>query len=454
MTLSNLISEKIILPLSDLITGKSIYKSLMFLEKSQYWSREQIDEYQNNRLRKLIQHSYENVPFYRELFMDLRIKPIDIQTKEDLKKIPIITKEDLKKSKGKHLATNIDKKDIVFSSSSGSTGEPFQFYKTKSSNSFTTAAALRGWYWMEYQLGDSYTKVSMNPRASLIKKVQDYINNSLYLSSTQLTGVEFSRIAESIIKFNPKYIRCYPVPLYFLAQQFEQIYGKYQGQSLLAINTTGSTLSDKVRLKVEEVFGVKIFDSYSCEGGAMFFECPTHKHYHPSEEYAIQEYLEDSYTLSDPERPLRHITTDLHNFASPFIRYDTQDYIVLGDQEPCSCGRHFQNIKKIKGRDSDVLVTSSGKYLIVENFVAYFEWITEVDQIQIIQNKLDEIIIKMIVNKYFTENTLKKVKEYWQNYIGSDVKVVIDIVDEIMLTPTGKRRTVIRNPEIKLNGGL
>jgi phenylacetate-CoA ligase len=244
------------------------------------------------------------------------------------------------------------------------------------------------------------------------------------------------------------------VPLYFLAQQFEQIYGKYQGQSLLAINTTGSTLSDKVRLKVEEVFGVKIFDSYSCEGGAMFFECPTHKHYHPSEEYAIQEYLEDSYTLSDPERPLRHITTDLHNFASPFIRYDTQDYIVLGDQEPCSCGRHFQNIKKIKGRDSDVLVTSSGKYLIVENFVAYFEWITEVDQIQIIQNKLDEIIIKMIVNKYFTENTLKKVKEYWQNYIGSDVKVVIDIVDEIMLTPTGKRRTVIRNPEIKLNGGL
>jgi len=454
MGVSNLFSEKVLLPISDILTGKTICKSFKYLENSQYWSREQIDEYQNIRLRKLIQHSYDNVPFYRELFMDLGIKPSDVQTKEDLIKIPITTKEDLKRSKGKHLATNIKNKDLIFSSSSGSTGEPFQFYKTKQSESFTTAAALRGWNWMGYQLGDSYTKVSMNPRASVIKKVQDFINNSLYLSSTQLTTDGFSKIAEAIIKFDPKYIRCYPVPLYFLAQQFEQNFGKYQGESLKAINTTGSTLSDKVRLKIEDVFGVKIFDSYSCEGGAMFFECPTHKHYHASEEYAIQEYIEDNYTLSDPERPLRHITTDLHNFATPFIRYDTQDYIVLGDEEPCSCGRHFQNIKKIKGRDSDVLVTPSGKYLIVENFVAYFEWITEVDQIQVIQNNLDEIIIKMIVNKNFTKDTQEKIWNYWQNYIGLDVKVIIDIVNEIKLTPTGKRRTVIRNPDIKLSNGL
>jgi phenylacetate-CoA ligase len=454
MSLRNKLNEKLILPLSDIVLNQSIYKGLNFLMQSQWWTREQIDEHQNTRLRKLIKYSYDNVPFYRELFNDLRIKPIDIQTKEDLKKIPVITKDDLRRSKGKHLATNIHKKHLVFSSSSGSTGEPFQFYKTKYSESFTTASALRGWDWMGYQLGDSYVKVSMNPRASFLKKIQDFLNNSLYLSSTQLTSIEFSKISESLIKFNPKYIRCYPVPLYFLSEQIEKTHGKYQNPSLLAINTTGSTLSDKVRNKVEEVFGVHVFDSYSCEGGAMFFECPTHKYYHPAEEYAIQEYLEDKFTLSDPEKPMRHITTDLQNFASPFIRYDTQDYVVLGAQEPCSCGRHFQNIKKIKGRDSDVLVTPSGKYLIVENFVAYFEWITEVDQIQVIQNKLSEIIVKLIVNKNFTKETLKKLQNYWQNYIGTDVDVIFEIVNEIKLTPTGKRRTLIRNPLIKLDDGL
>jgi len=451
MSNKNKIAENIFLPLSDMFFGTSVSRQLKFLRTSQYWSREQIDNYQNSRLRELILHSYQNVPFYRELFTDLRIKPSDIQTKEDLKKIPIITKEDLRKSKGKHIATNLKKKDLVYASSSGSTGEPFQFYKTKSSESILTAAAIRGWDWMGYQLGDPYVKLSNNSRSSLLKRIQDYLNNSLYLSSKQLTSEEFNRLAQLIFNYNPKYLRGYPTPLYFLAQQIEKNHGTYQGSALRAINTTGVTLSDKVRNKIEEIFGVKIFDAYSCEGGSVFFECPSHNYYHPSEEYAIQEYLEDGFTFSDPAKPLRHITTDLHNFASPFIRYDTQDYIVKGEEKTCSCGTHFQNIKKILGRDSDVLVTPSGKYVSAENFVAYFEWIIEVEQIQVVQNIINEIIIKMIVNDKFTNDTLEKVQSYWQTYIGSDVNVIVEIVDEIKLTPTGKRRIVIRNPEIKLN---
>ena len=451
MSIRNRITKKLIFPFSDMLLGTSVSRHLNFLRSSQYWSREQIDDYQNQKLRSLIHHSYHNVPFYHELFNDIRIKPEDIQTKEDLTKIPIVTKEDLKREKKKHLAKNIKPKQLVFSSSSGSTGEPFQFYQTKGSKSFITATALRGWNWMGYNLGDQYVKVSMNPRTSFIKRAQDFINNSAYLSSTQLKPDEFSKIVKEIIKFDPQFIRCYPVPLYYLAEQIEKEYGSYPGTKLQAINTTGSTLSKDVRLKTETVFGVKIYDAYSCEGGSVFFECPSQQHYHPAEEYAIQEYIADGFTVSDPEKPLRHITTDLHNYASPFIRYDTQDYIVLGDDELCSCGRHFKNIKKIKGRDSDVLVTPSGKFLIVENFVAYFEWITEVEQIQVVQEKVDEIKINMIVNKAFNKDTFDKIQTYWNDYIGPDVTVIVEIVDEIQLTPTGKRRTVIRNPNIKLN---
>jgi len=454
MSFRNQVTEKLFFPLSDLVLGSSVSKNLKFLQNSQHWTRSQIDNYQNQRLRKLIHHSYENVPFYRELFDDLNLKPEDIQTKEDLNKLPIVTKDDLRRSKDKHLASNIKKKELVFASSSGSTGEPFQFYKTKYSDSFDTAAALRGWAWMGYKLGDMYAKISMNPRSSVVKKLQDFVNNSLYLSSTQLTPDEFKKIALSLLKKDPWFIRCYPTPLLFLSRQYEEISKGVKSSSLKAINTTGSTLSTEVREEVERVFRVKIFDSYSCEGGAMFFECPTHAHYHPSEETAIQEYLEDSFTLANPERPLRHITTDLNNYASPFIRYDTQDYVVLGSDELCSCGRHYKNIKSIKGRDSDILITPSGKYLIVENFVAYFEWIEEVDQIQVVQNKRDEITIKMIVNNRFSENVFTKVLEYWKSYIGSDVKVVLEVVEKIELTPTGKRRTVIRNPEIQIDRGI
>lgn len=435
----------------DLLTGSSIYEKLNFLMESQYWTAEQLQTYQNHRLQLLINHSYTNVPFYRELFDDLGLKPADIQTKGDLEKLPIITKEMLKNCKGKHLAQNISKETLIFSSSSGSTGEPFQFYSTKSADSMLKAAAIRGWSWMGYTLGDLYVKISMNPRDSILKRIQDFVNNSRYLSSNQLIESEFNRIIDEVLKADPDYIRCYPVPLFYLSSQIDNRFKNYSGKNLKAINTTGSTLLDDVRAKVEKVFNVKIFDSYSCEGGAIFFECPTHGFYHPSQEYAIQEFVEDSYTYADPDHPVRHITTDLHNFASPFIRYDTQDYLVLGDEKKCSCGREMLNIRKIKGRDSDVLITPSGKYLIVENFVAYFEWITEVDQIQVIQDEIDKITFNLVVNESFNDILLLKLKNYWQNYIGNDVKLSFQIVDQIELTPVGKRRTVIRNPNIRIN---
>lgn len=451
MSFTNFISEKLLLELSDVFTGQSLSKNLKFLNKSQFWTREQIDNYQNELLKKIINHAYTNVPFYHDLFCDLRITPDDIQTKADLVKLPIVTKEELKRNKGKHLALNIPKRELIQSGSSGSTGEPFQYYITKHSASFQKATIIRAWNWMGYRLGDKYVKLSMNPRNSKIKRIQDVMNNCLYLSSQQLSADVFRNFEKEIINFNPSFIRCYPVPLHFLAMQIRENSNSYTGNKLRAINTTGSTLLGDVRNEIESTFNVKIYDSYSCEGGSAFSECENHTYYHPAEEYSISEFLEDSYTLSDSDRPLRHIATDLHNYASPLIRYDTQDYVVLGDQKPCSCGRHFLNVCKIKGRDSDILVTPSGKYLIVENFVAYFENIQEVDQIQVVQDEVDEITINMVVNSTFNRDTHSMIENYWKEYIGGDVKIKIEIVTEIKLTPAGKRRTLIRNPKISIN---
>jgi phenylacetate-CoA ligase len=450
MSIQNIIAEKISLPLSDLALGHSIHKYFEFLQKSQFWSTEQIDEYQNRKLRELIYHAYNHVPFYRELFQENQLKPEDIQTKKDLERLPIITKDDLKKNKHKWLADTLSKKSLILTSSSGSTGEPFQFYKTKHAESFMKATAIRAWYWMGYKLGDKYVKLSMNTRNSKIKKLQDKLNSCKYLSSKQLAKNDFLEIYNKILKYNPKFIRCYPIPLHFLSKIINEDSQTYTNNNLIAINTTGSTLHDNIRADIENVFKVKIYDSYSCEGGAMFAQCPDLTNYHPAQEYAISEFIEDNFTNSNPEKPLRHITTDLHNYATPFIRYDTQDYVVLGNTEKCTCGRNLLNIKQIKGRDSDILITPSGKFLIVENFVAYFEWRYEVDQIQIIQNKIDTIEMNLIVNSNFNNEVLNKIKTYWENYIGNDVKLTIQIVDEISLTPTGKRRTVIRNPEIEI----
>ncbi len=451
MSIHNIISEKLLLPLSDYVTGFYLHKQLPFLLKSQYWTREQIDEYQNKRLRLLIDQAYYHVPFYRELFDDFRLRPEDIQVKSDLQKLPILTKDDFRKNKEKWIADNISKKGLIHTKSSGSTGEPFSYYTTKWAYSFRNATAIRGWYWMGYRLGDKYVKTSVKGRTSFIKRLQDKANSSLFLAFTDYQQEDFRRIIRAIEKYDPQFIRGYPVPLMFLANQMLSDDAKYTGKLIKAINTTGSTLRDNEREIIEKVFGAPVFDAYSCEGSANYSQCPSHAHYHPSEESAIPEFIADSYTEGDAERPLRHITTDLQNLVCPFIRYDTQDYVVLGDDKPCTCGRKFLNLRKLKGRDTDILITPSGKYILMENILGYFEPKYQINQLQVIQEDANKIVFNLVVNNSYDLNTQEEIQHYWQDFIGRDVNVSVKVVDEIKLTPTGKRRTIIRNTNVKLN---
>lgn len=342
MLSNHFIQEQIILPLSDMLTGQSVSKYLRFLQKSRYWSREQIDKFQNQRLKLLIAHAYENVPFYREEMDKLQLTPADIRTKDDLHLLPIVTKAMIKKEGlGRFKAANIPEKSIVEGASSGSTGEPLHYLKTKEDYSVNIAANLRGWYDMGWRLGDRYIKLSQNPRKNPIKRLQDYMTNNLYLAINPLTDENFAHILRQIESYKPRIIRCYPDPLLLLAR-YKRLHPEFTW-SPMAITTTGNTLFPKTRKEIEEAWGCKVFDSYSCEGNSCIFECPTHTCYHSTEEYGISEVVDEQGNLVK-KGVGRLISTSLWNMAHPFIRYDTQDFVEV-DDTPCECGReHLKNI--------------------------------------------------------------------------------------------------------------
>ena len=437
MSLKNKFTENIILPLSDLALGQSVYKSLNFLKKSQWWSREQIDDYQNKRLRMLIEHSVASVPYYSDLFHKLNLKVEDIQTKTDLHKIPILTKAEITKNgKEKFLSTSYSINKLVSSSSSGSTGEPLFYKTTKEAYSLNIAANLRGWSWMGFNIGDKYIKLSQNPRKNPIKRIQDRISNNLYLATNPLIESNFIFILTEIERYQPKVIRCYPDPLLFIARYKKQ-HPEFTYQPN-AITTTGNTLYPETREEIEDAFGCKVFDSYSCEGNSNVFECSTHNAYHSTE------------VLDDFENPIkkgngRLISTDLYNFAHPFIRYDTQDQVEL-DSTPCSCGRKLLRYNRILGRSNDIITSSSGQKFIVHNFTGFFQTDHKrhkraIQHFQVVKTKDQHVELNLVVNDAYDESVESFILEYWQDQLKCPVRV--NIVDEIPLTKSGKRRFII-----------
>src|SRR5512137_1339408 len=97
-----------------------------WLRKSQYWPRERMDGYRLGKLRAMLEHSYENVPFYHEAFKSRGLKPSDIKTFADLSKLPVLTKADVIANMEKLRPR--ERGDASLESTGGSTAEPMNFY--------------------------------------------------------------------------------------------------------------------------------------------------------------------------------------------------------------------------------------------------------------------------------------------------------------------------------------
>ena len=445
MSVLNWIEENVILPVNDIFTGNSIAKSLRFLLMSQGWQHERLAEYQEERLRYIISHAYENVPFYSDLFRKNRLVPSDIKTKGDLQKIPVISKDDFRKQPPEYyLARNIPVRKNIRMNSSGSTGEPFTYYIDREAFSMNYASAIRGWYWMGYRLGDSYAKLSQNPRSGRIKRIQDIFTRSQYLFIRDLTKENLLKVLDGLNKEKPDYIRCYPDPLLFISLLINE--GNELNYSPKAINTTGNILTPESREKIEKAFRAPVFDSYSCESSAQFFEGPVRDAYYASMEYAVTEVIDNN---NNPVEIGRHITTDLWNMTMPFIRYDTQDIIVRSETHP-DTGISLDAFSRIDGRNSDIIVTPSGKYLIVHTFTIFFEYFEEILKFQVIQTEPERIRILLVVNDKFDKLKEKAVFTGLLDLVGKDVNIEIEIVEEIPLLTSGKRRFIIRDESVKL----
>ena len=441
----NWIQEKIVLPISDLIIGQQVNKYLKFVQESKTWSRKQIDAFQNERLRALIKYAYDNVPFYHDEMNSLGLTPEDIQTKEDLSKLPVINKDTIRREGLERFTSKVmPKSQMVMRGSSGSTGQPLIYYSTKLNYSIDIATHLRGWYDFGWRLGDKYIKISQNPRKGIIKNLQDWATRNLYLATADLSDKHIYEMMQQIERYQPKVIRSYPDPLYIMAQYRLAHQGEFTYHPL-AITTTGNVLSLQMREIIERAFGCKIYDSYSSEGNANVFECHTHECYHVSEEYGITEVLDEK------NNPItsgigRVITTDLWNYATPFIRYDVQDLVELADK-PCSCGRAHMAIKRILGRDNELLVAASGRRYTVHHFTVFFEPTISpqlkdsIEQFQFVQHKDKTTTINLVVNENYDTDVEHYLIEYWSQEFGS--KVDIKILERMPIMHNNKRKFII-----------
>jgi phenylacetate-CoA ligase len=166
-------------------------------------------------------------------------------------------------------------------------------------------------------------------------------------------------------------------------------------------------------------------------------------------EYAITEIVDAKGKEVEPGNSGHHYTTDLWNYATPLIRYDSGD-IIQKSVSKCDCGRNLMSIDKIVGRDNDIVITPEGNYLVAQSFTTYFKYIKAINQFQVHQKEIDEILFKLVVNDHYDNELLNKIKQDWEKRLNGTVNISVVVVDEIPLLSSGKRRFIFRNKSIEI----
>ena len=418
------------------------------LEKTQWWSYSEIEKLQLKRLKNLMKHAKDNVPFYNKMFKKFNFKPEDIKNINDLNKLPILTKEIINNNFNDLYARNYPKEKFILSSTGGSTAAPMKFYIDNKWEACSMAAAHRSWSWAGYKLGDKIAYLWSAPQdlkvTNNIDKFRNYLLKTILLDAFDLTEENMNKYVKILTKFKPKVINTYSSVIFTFSE-----YIKKMGIDTIkpkAILTTADMLYDYQRKSIEEVFNCEVFDYYSGRDTTLqAAECQEHFGYHLSIENAVVEFIKENEHVA-PGETGNLIITDLCSYAMPFIRYEIGDLGIPLD-ERCPCGRNLPIMKSLEGRTYDYILTSDGRLLsgiFFHSILVYYK-IQGIKEFQIIQKTKDRIIVIIVKNEKENTEDINRFISLIKKNVGEKIKIEIKYVSSIKRTPTGKLVHVISN---------
>ncbi|WP_346434881.1 phenylacetate--CoA ligase family protein [uncultured Methanoculleus sp.] len=424
------------------------------LQQSQWWSREELMAYQIRTLSRLLNHAYENVPYYRRVFQERNLVPGDIQTLDDLTLLPFLTKEIVQANLPDLKARNYPESAFEYVRTSGSTGIPMGFYYEKGTS------RAHEWAFMKTQwdrVGYRFTDRCVVLRGYIVGSPKEEIfwkktlcGRWLLMSSHHMTEETMPAYIDRIRKFRPRFIQGYPSTAVILARYMLDHKIK-PFPNVKAVLCGSESLYPWQRNLLTEAFGCRVFSWYgNSEQTVLAGECEESSRYHIFPEYGIVELIgRDGRPVEGPGAMGEVVATNLTNFVCPLIRYRTMD-VAVASENRCSCGRAYPLLEKVEGRLQEFIVTRSGHLISVTPINYESGAFENIRQFQMYQEEVGELIMKVVRKPTYTEEDTRQLTKELQWQLGDEVNVHVHFVDEIPRTMGGKFRYLIQKLPISI----
>jgi len=411
------------------------------------WSKEIWQSWQEDRLAFILQRAVTKVPYYRSLWAGRRKKG-DQSSWEILENWPILTKEDLRSNDPRDFLADDQNPNLMYSEhTSGTTGTPLSFYNSRKTLQYWYAiyeARIRHWNDVSRKdrwgiIGGQLVVPQMQTKPPYW--VWNYGLNQLYLSAYNISPNTTQDYINAIRNFELVYLLAYPSALYSIA--LDALAKEIDPPKLKIIISNAEPLFPWQKKTIEEFFQCPVKDTYGMsENVAAAAECSSGV-LHLFPDTGITEILNYESDIPVQRGGIgRIVSTGLINPDMPLIRYEVGDSGSIDNaKKPCSCGRNFPVIKNIEGRLDDMIITPDGRR--IGRMDPAFKSGYEIKEAQIIQESLNLIKIIVVPTENFDNEEKLKIEKSIKQYVGNQMEVLVEIVEEIPRTKAGKFKAVV-----------
>ena len=315
-------------------------------------------ELQLERLRKVVQHSYDHVELFRRRMEERKLVPADVRSLADIAKLPFMVKADLRDTYPFGLFAVPMSEVVRLHASSGTTGKPIVVGYTRSDLEVWMEVVKRAMASCGLNRTD-VIQVSYGYGLFTGGLGAHYGAEALGATVVPTSGGNTKRQIMLMRDFGTTAICCTPSYFNFMIEQAAAEGIDMRKLPIKAGLFGAEPWTEEMRKRIEDAAGIKAYDIYGLSeiiGPGVAIECRCQKGMHIFEDHFYPEIInpETGEVLPDGEFGELVLTT-LSKYAMPMIRYRTRDLTRIV-AEPCACGRTLRRIARISSRSDDMFI--------------------------------------------------------------------------------------------------
>lgn len=419
---------------------KQRYTSYYYDELEKLRSCKHPFELQKERMQEFYHLIKNQSEYYKEILENFS-NEIDLK---NLEKYPSLTKEVVRTNIEKLITVPISKKLITIKTG-GSTGKSLKVY----SNAYDMSRKIAYLDYFKEQHGvyKGMRRASIggkkiipnNQKKKIFWRYNESLNQLLF-SAYHADQSNLKFYINKLNDFRPETLDGFPTVLHRISQYILENNTKLTFQPI-AIFPTAEALTEEMRKDIEKAFKCPVRNQYASSEGSPFITENTNGEY---EIGAMSGYFE----LQKIEGKIYElIVTGFYTTTTPLFRYKIGDSVELYEELPENYTQKDIKIKRIIGRNNDFLKSKERGIVTNAHLSTSLKVLgNSVIDSQFIQNKLDVIEVKLVVDNKADKTKIKcDLKKELALTFGDKTEFKIDFVDSIELTNGGKKRFAINN---------